>query len=75
MLTNVFEQNGFKPGQKIKYDGFEMTVDSCWKLSEIMGGLKQRIPMLCCHWISNNGFEHVEFNQYMVDKIEKVSDE
>lgn len=70
-MINIFEEKGFKPGKKIKYDGFEMTVDSCWKFQEVMGGLKQRIPMLCCHFINSGGFHNIEIEESKIDRIQK----
>ena len=71
-MINIFEEKGFKPGQKIKYDGFEMTVDSCWKTEETILGLKPKVPMLCCHFINSGGFHNIEFDENQLERIEII---
>lgn len=70
-MQNKFEEAGIKPGDRVKYENIEMTVDSCWEKKETIGGLFERVPALCCHYITSAGFNNIVIQENQFERVEK----
>lgn len=71
-MNNIFEQKGFRPGQKIKYRGSIFLIESCWAERKKQNGFIERAPGLECGRMTPSGPLTITIPEIWISEIEKI---